>query len=103
MSRFEPFFHGLSVETGAIGSFAPPLRGEESFGSMPTAKMPGNGLRSSVTPGLNSAERFFRSKLKNLTKPSGKSDWSAPTVGKSLPGRLKLTPKAFGVIFKIRI
>src|SRR5258705_239552 len=37
MSMFEPFFHGRSVETGAIGSLEPPLRGEGSFGSMPTA------------------------------------------------------------------
>jgi len=28
MSMFEPFFHGRSVDTGAIGlSFTPPLRG----------------------------------------------------------------------------
>ena len=55
MSMFEPFFHGRRVDTGAIGSVAPPLRGDGSLGSMPTASVPGNGLRSSVIPGLNSA------------------------------------------------
>src|SRR6266540_1507984 len=34
MSMLEPFFHGRSVETGAIGSVDPPFRGEGSFGSM---------------------------------------------------------------------
>jgi hypothetical protein len=62
MSMFEPFFHGRSVETGAIGSVEPPLRGEGSFGSMPTASVPGKGCRSIVMPGLNSACFLSRSR-----------------------------------------
>ena len=53
-------------------------------------------------PGLNSAVRFCRSSVKNLMKPSGISDASAPMVGKSLPGRLKLTAKGFGSILRMR-
>ena len=59
---FEPFFQGRSVDTGAMGSVEPPLRGEGSLGSMPTAKVPGKGWRSIVMPGLNSAERLSRSR-----------------------------------------
>ena len=62
MSMLEPFFHGRKVETGAIGSVEPPLRGEGSLGSMPTARVPGNGCRSMVTPGLNSACFLSRSR-----------------------------------------
>ena len=103
MSMFEPFFHGRSVETAAMGSVAPPLRGAGSLGSMPTASVPGKGLRSSVIPGLNSACRFLRSRVKNLTNPSGISGASAPIVGNSLPGRLKLIPNGLGTIRTIRI
>ena len=38
-----------------------------------------------------------------MTNPSGISGASAPIVGKSLPGRLKLIPKALGTIFRMRI
>jgi len=103
MSMFEPFFHGRSVDTGAMGSVEPPLRGDGSLGSMPTASVPGNGRRSSVMPGLNSAWRFLRSRGKNLMNPSGISGASAPIVGKSLPGRLKLMANGFGTILTMRI
>src|SRR5712664_3355520 len=101
MSMFEPFFNGRSVDTGAIGlSFTPPLRGEGSLGSMPTASVPGKGFRSMVIPGLNSAVRVFMSNGMKRTKPSGISGASAPMVGKSLPGRLKFTPKGLGTILR---
>ena len=104
MSMFEPFFHGRSVDTGAIGSsLTPPLRGEGSFGSMPTASVPGKGCSSIMMPGLNSVRFFARSSLNHLMKPSGISDASAPMVGKSLPGRLRLTPNGFGTILRMRI
>src|SRR4030095_5940113 len=103
MSMLEPLFQGRSVETGAIGSLAPPLRGEESLGSMPTARIPGKGFRSTVIPGLNWDWRFFQSRLKYLTNPSGNSGAKAPMVGNSLPGRLKLNPNGLGVILRIRI
>src|SRR5437762_5197274 len=86
MSMLEPFFHGRSVDTGAIGSsFTPPLRGEGSFGSMPTASVPGKGCSSTWMPGLNSALFFAGSIDQNLIKPSGISGASAPMGGKSLP------------------
>ena len=104
MSMFEPFFHGRNVDTGAIRlSFTPPLRGAGSFGSMPTANVPGNGCRSSTMPGLNSAVRFCRSSVKNLMKPSGISEASAPMVGNSFAGRLKFTANGFGSILRMRI
>ena len=104
MSMLEPFFHGRSVDTGAIGSsFTPPLRGEGSFGSMPTASVPGKGCSSTWMPGLNSALFFAGSIDQNLIKPSGISGASAPMVGKSLPGRLKVMPKDFGTILRMRI
>ena len=53
-------------------------------------------------PGLNSAVRLCRSSVKNLMKPSGISEASAPMVGKSLPGRLKLTANGFGSILRMR-
>jgi hypothetical protein len=54
-------------------------------------------------PGLNSVVRRCRSSVKNLMKPSGISEASAPMVGNSLPGRLKLTAKGFGSILRMRI
>ena len=66
MSMLEPFFHGRRVLTGAIGSsFTPPLRGDGSLGSIPTASVPGKGRRLSVMPGLNSVLPF--SNLKYFT------------------------------------
>src|SRR2546430_13317946 len=91
MSMLEPFFQGRSVETGAIGSsLTPPLRGEGSLGSMPTASVPGKGASSMFTPGLNSTLFFLGSSVKNLMNPFGISGASAPIVGNSVPGRLKL-------------
>ena len=103
MSMLEPFFHGRMVLTGAIGSLAPPLRGEGSSGSIPTASVPGNGRSGSTIPGANSARLFATSSLKNSTCPSGNSAASAPMVGKSLPGRLKLVPTSLGTILRMRI
>src|SRR5262245_1056487 len=94
MSMFEPFFHGRNVETGAIGSsLTPPLRGDGSLGSMPTASVPGKGASSILTPGLNSTERFLGSSVKNLMNPFGISGASAPIVGNSVPGRLGVQAK----------
>ena len=63
MSMLEPFFQGRSVLTGAIGSsFTPPLRGDGSFGSIPTASVPGKGRRVSSIPGLNSVLPFWNLK-----------------------------------------
>ena len=103
MSMLEPFFHGRRVLTGAIGSFAPPLRGEGSSGSIPTASVPGNGRRGMSMPGLKRTVFALGSMSKYFTYPSGKSLASAPMVGKSLPGRLKLNPTFLGTIFRIRI
>ncbi len=54
MSMLEPFFHGRMVLTGESGSLAPPLRGDGSSGSMPTASVPGKGRNGMLMPGLNS-------------------------------------------------
>jgi hypothetical protein len=70
---------------------------------MPTASVPGKGARSMLTPGLNSTARLPGSSVKNLMNPSGISGASAPIVGKSLPGRLKLMAKFLGTILRIRI
>src|SRR5256885_5502024 len=102
MSMLEPFFHGRSVDTGAIGSsFTPPLRGEGSFGSMPTASVPGKGCSSTWMPVLNSSLCCDGSIDQNLINPSGISGASAPMVGKSLPGRLNVMPKDFGTILSM--
>ena len=53
----------LGVETGAIGSLTPPLRGLGSFGSMPIARVPGNGCRSSTMPGCTRAVNPSGSRL----------------------------------------
>jgi hypothetical protein len=65
---FEPFFHGRSELTGAsLSSLTPPLRGDGSSGSMPTASVPGNGRTGMVMPGLNCVVLVFQSMSKYLT------------------------------------
>src|SRR2546426_11277619 len=98
MSMFDPFFQGRSVLTGAIGSLSPPLRGEGSSGSIPTASVPGNGRSGISIPGLKRTVFDLGSISKYLTYPSGKSFASAPIVGNSFPGRLKLKP-TLGALF----
>src|SRR5438445_12307171 len=88
MSMLEPFFQGRSVETGAIGSsLTPPLRGEGSLGSMPTASVPGKGASSMFTPGLNSTLFFLGSSLQHLMNPFHLYGANPPIAGHAVPDR----------------
>jgi len=104
MSMLEPFFQGRSVDTGAIGSsLTPPLRGDGSFGSMPTASVPGKGCSWTMIPGLNSARLLARSSLNHLMNP-----WASPArarrwSGSPCPAGSGLTPKGLGTILRMRI
>src|ERR1700756_224976 len=97
---FDPFFQGHSVLVRPFASWSGgPAFSFGSFGSGPTAMVPGNGFRGRTIPGLNSVVMVFASSLKYMTCPSGNSDASKPTVGNCLPGRLKLNPESLITIF----
>ena len=104
MSMFEPFFHGRSVDTGAIGSLDAALARRRILRVDADRERARERLQVDRDARLELGASAFPDRcVKNLMKPSGISEASAPIVGKSLPGRLKLMPNGLGTILRMRI